>query len=216
MKLPLLLALTALSLGTTPCPAQDTYPSVGFGAGLDLTPTDGFSLLGGLDFSGRPGNIMVPVRVTRRLRVEPRIGYVRETDDETTSTSTTSQHASLLRLSLGIYYLFPASRSFTAYAGPQLGVRHRSASLRSTLNGSQSSNSASSTDTFLGIATGGEYYFVPQFSLGAEIELVYTFRGDVHSVTSPPPPVPAENPRIGGSMLETSSQVMIRWFPGLD
>jgi hypothetical protein len=218
-EVPLRLRFTAtvlfLSQFSTPVAAQAPAQRFGVGVSLDMTPTSSFTILGGSPIlEARTGNIHFPVRVSRRLRIEPMLGYAKETQKSTSSGSSNSSSFSTLRFSVGLTWLLPRGSDFQLYAGPRLGLWRRRAQDKTTAPGFPAfSQTASQTNKFLSGVFGGEYFVTPSFSVGGEAQLTWTSFGDIDISLSPPNPAPPPPTDLSGSKWETAGLIVVRWFP---
>lgn len=195
--------------------AQDKRPQVGVGVSLDLTPTGDFSLLDELHFTGRTGNIHVPIQISPTVRLEPMIGYAHESQKTTNGSTTSTAAGTLWRAGIGLLFQFSKHEDFQAYAGGRAGLARRSVKFTNSDPNfpPPTSTRASQKNTFLAAVLGGEFYFSPRFSLGAEAQLVYTDLGDVQVSATPPPPFPAPGVGESGSELSTAGLIVVRWYP---
>jgi hypothetical protein len=197
-----------------PAEGQISDPRFGVGVSLDMTPTSGFSLGGSFSFEARTGNLHFPIRVSRSIRLEPAVGYARETQEVNNPTSSAEGKFSVLRVGLGVMFLLPRGESFLAYAGPRVGLRRRTQKITDRFTGAPTiTTTVQQTDKFLSAAFGGEYFLSPYFSLGGEAQLTYTDFGATDFEIDPPPP-PGTGAEFDGSRLETAGLIMIRWYPG--
>ena len=107
--------------------------------------------------------IYVPINLGK-LRLEPSIGIF--------TTDAESRNAiSDVTLGIGGFYVMPLAASADMYAGGRLKLNFAS--------WDDGVNDDSDTDFLLAGALGGEYYLVPQLSLGVEAQLGFYQRGDV-------------------------------------
>jgi hypothetical protein len=208
----LLAAVLLLGL-VVPAQAQTSSPRFGTGVSLDMTPTSGFSLDGGFNFDARTGNLHFPVRISRSIRLEPTLGYARETREQSDPSSSSEGKFSVLRVGLGIMFLLPRGESFLAYAGARVGLRRRTQEITNRFTGFPSTTSRiQQTDKFLSAVFGGEYFLAPYFSLGGEAQVTYMAYGEPDVDTDPPQPGPQL--QFDGSSLATAGLIVIRWYPG--
>jgi hypothetical protein len=195
--------------------AQERRPQVGVGVSLDLTPTGDFSLFDELHLTGRTGNIHVPIQISPTVRLEPMIGYAHESQEATNGSATSKAAGTLWRAGVGLLFQFSNHEDFQAYAGGRAGLARRSVKLTNSDPNfpPPTTAKASQKNTFVAAVLGGEFYFSPRFSLGAEAQLVFTDLGDVKNSTSPPPPVPTPGIGESGSELTTAGLIVVRWYP---
>jgi len=182
--------------------ASPALRSFGFGAGLSL----GTSL---------SGQIAVPVNVMPILRVEPLIGISRSgkttEDDSGTDMVTTSSVDQNIQLGLGVYYLLRTNDPFLLYVGPRFGVLLQSDTSTSDATGKEIESVTSQTNIGLGLGFGGEYFFNPRLSLGAEININYVIVGE------PTTEVDGKEPdddkiTVSESGLTTGTNVFVRFY----
>ena len=159
----LILFCSALVLACAPdARAQD---GARFGLGIGLSSSG----LGSLDLDGiesvfGPASLYVPITFSG-FRLEPEFGFFRTSMDEGDFESSVT----LLQIGTGIFALSPVGGAIIYYGG-RVGLIRLSSSFESPSGeGDDSSN-----NFFLGPATGGEYYFGDNFSLGGEMQLIYT------------------------------------------
>lgn len=147
-----LLAAAALLAVTFPAAAQER-PMIGLGIGIAPFAVPG----AGAAAVSRTVELYVPIAVTPQLRLEPSLGIA--TDDQPGAGTDTRDFT----LGLGAFIVNRFAPTADMYVGGRL-----------RLNFAKVSNPAASdtgTDLQIAAALGGEYYFVPRFSLGLEGEL---------------------------------------------
>ena len=194
--------------------AQTPPQRFGVGVSLDMTPTSGFAVGAGPAFEARTGNIHLPIGVSPTFRIEPMMGYARDSRKSSSPTSSFSESFSILRIGVGFLYVMPRSASFHLYAGPRLGIWRLRSEEKSTSPGFPTfSQTAKQTNKFLSGVFGGEYFIIPAFSVGGEAQLTYTSYGDVDNSSSPPPPPGSPGSEFSGSKVETAGLIVVRWFP---
>jgi hypothetical protein len=153
-------AAAALSLAA-PAVAQPAQPQARdnkFGIGIGIVP---------IDAAGQAGTVEVyfPIALAPNFRLEPSIGLF--TVD---APSGGTDHRDLT-LGVGAFAVNRLAPQVDMYFGGRL-----------KLNFAKSDGPTvddSDTDLFLAAAVGGEYYFVPKFSLGLEAQLGLYSHGDV-------------------------------------
>ncbi|HET8733077.1 MAG TPA: outer membrane beta-barrel protein [Anaeromyxobacteraceae bacterium] len=153
-----ILALAALALAT-PAFAQQTGGTVGIG--VSIVPLDTGS------FSFPTVEVYVPIRVAPQLRLEPSFGL--QTADRPTGSGQPDTRD--FTLGLGVFYVHQLAAPLDLYAGGR--VKLNFAKVESN-EAPFASNTG--TDVVLAAALGGEYFFVPKFSLGLEGQLGYVSR----------------------------------------
>jgi len=197
--------------------AQETSPvAVGLGVALDAAATPVQTAFG-IAPQGRMGNILVPVRVSRRIRVQPSVGFLRQKQERTTGLARLEERVTVWSVGVALHYLFPIHESAQVYLGPSLGL-NRFSQMESFDNvGLTQRLTAKRTDTVLGGVAGGEYYLASRFSIGGEVQLYYLMAGDTEMTleqTPPPPspPLPVPVSADDGSLIHTNAQLVVRWF----
>jgi hypothetical protein len=158
----LTLALCALAL-TSPASAAEQRHTLGFGvsyvpfaAPSAILPT---------------AELYLPIQVAPAVRLEPSLGIF--TNDEPTPGTDTRD----ITIGLGAFWVKPLAPPFDMYVGGRLKLNFAK---RTDTNAAGASVSDSDTDLYLMAALGGEYYVVPQLSVGLEGELGLYSRGAVH------------------------------------
>ena len=158
-----LLVLAVLS----PSALAQQNPRFGLGVGLSSGAIGG----GGTEIIESylsPASIYVPITFTT-FRLEPEIGIFRvsqESGDFSTSST-------LFQLGTGVFILRPEGNT-AFYYGARVGITRLSSSTDTAIG----ENESSSLNFFVGPATGGEYFFSDNFSLGGEGQLIFTSVGD--------------------------------------
>jgi len=197
--------------------AQGTKVVPGLGLGIDVGESP-------LELIGSPGgttaNLLVPIMIGKRFRLQPWVGYLRASLKFTSPTFTSNSHFRRLTLGLAAHYLFPVKDALRIYLGGGIGFGWNKAEDRSS--GGQGTSFVSTekrTDRLLNAVAGGEYFFSSRFSIGGEIRLDYVTFGDPEfsQTITPPPPVPPVPPPPTSedlSVTQTSAQVMVRWYFG--
>lgn len=148
----LLTTLLVLAAGTTGVHAQDR-DGTRVGLGVGMTGPDLASSI-----------IYLPITM-RNVRIEPMLGFNRTAREEGTVDITVSN----IRLGSGIFALSSRGDNLIYYGG-RIGVNSRSVDVE----GDNGSNEDSETDIFIAPATGAEHFFGESFSLGGEVQLMYT------------------------------------------
>jgi hypothetical protein len=149
------LLFAALVVATaTLAQAQEARKQVGVGVSIDPFAAAAFT-------SGAAPTptveVYVPINLMPKLRLEPSLGIF--TNDVNTGTSTRD-----VTLGVGLFYVQRLAAPFDLYMGGRLKLNF--AHTETTAGGSDSG-----TDVLLAGALGGEHYFSPHFSLGAEAQL---------------------------------------------
>lgn len=119
--------------------------------------------------------ILVPITITSRFRVEPEVGYYRNsatrTDQIGSSTQTFTTTNVNLHLGAGAFGLASVER-FTIYYGARVAYLRSTQSSVGSVSGSTSS--MTTPGWFVAPALGGEYFIWDRLSLGAEIQVRFT------------------------------------------
>ncbi len=151
----LALALCALALAAPAAAQQQQRPTLGLG--ISVVP---------LEVVGPTVELYVPIRIAPNFRLEPSIGiFSRDVPAGGTDTRD-------FTLGVGAFFVKPIAAPIDMYMGGRL-----------KLNFAHSDNgvtSDSDTDLSIAAALGGEYYLVPQFSVGLEGELGLYQHGTVN------------------------------------
>jgi hypothetical protein len=153
MTLRLAAALAALALAV-PAAAQQQRRTVGVGA--SITPDADFS---------PTIEIYVPIQIAPQFRLEPSLGIF-------TTDAEGRNDISNVTVGIGAFYVMPLAAAADMYAGARLKLNFAS--------WDDGVNDDSDTDFLLAGALGGEYYLVPQLSLGVEAQLGLYQNGEVN------------------------------------
>jgi len=149
-KLAFVVAALALAL---PAAAQQTQTRTNIGLGVSLN----------LDLNSPTVEVYAPIGVGPNLRVEPSLG-IRTVDGDGFSESD-------LTLGVGVFALKGTATDFNMYFGGRLKLNFASED-----NGVTDD---SGVDLSLAGALGGEYFFMPKFSLGLEGQLGFYSASEV-------------------------------------
>jgi len=191
--------------------------TVGLGIAVDAAPSAVTSVFG-FEADGRTGMILVPIRVSSRIRLQPALGYWHFSEDVYDSTSRFEQDLTQWSASLALHYLFPLTHKVQTYVGSSLAINRISETQLTEFSPSPATRrKASRTDKVLSAVAGGEYFFAPRFSMGGEVQLQYLMAGNVESSVEPiptPPPTPTPTPQFDASVVQTNAQFVVRWFFG--
>jgi hypothetical protein len=148
-----LAAIAAALAVAVPASAQQRgQPKIGLG--VAITPVDGVPSNPNFD---RPIEIYVPIGLAPQFRIEPSIGFV-----------TADDVGSVITLGIGGFFVNQVAPQVDVYAGGRLKLNRVSDEVADD----------SDTDLILAAAVGGEYYFVPKFSLGLEAQVGLYQLGD--------------------------------------
>jgi hypothetical protein len=148
------LALAALVVATTASAQQRPK----FGLGISIVPLEGGQAI------TPTVQVYVPIRLAPTFRLEPSIGIFTEDFDGGGGSSD-------ITLGVGGFFMKQIAPAADVYFGGRLSLNFASED-----NGF---NDESGTDFVLAGAAGGEYYLVPQLSLGLEAQLGLYEAGDV-------------------------------------
>jgi hypothetical protein len=151
-------ALAALALAA-PALAQD-HTGGTVGLGVSIVPLETGS------YNAPTVEVYVPIRLAPQLRLEPSIGI--QTVDRPSNSGTPD--TSDITLGLGVFFVQKVAAPVDFYAGGRLKLNFAS------VDSNETNASDSGTDVVVAAALGGEYYFVPKFSLGLEGQLGYYSR----------------------------------------
>ncbi|MFL5264447.1 MAG: outer membrane beta-barrel protein [Anaeromyxobacteraceae bacterium] len=187
--------------------------AIGFGVGIEpLNLVTGATASGSLGASLDPGSapigIYVPIQVAANLRIEPVLGYWHVSGNRAALANVggngdNSRSATTLGLG-ALFYLQPVNPT-GIYAGARLGLTFQSAS---ALDNAGVQHDLSETDLAIAPVFGGEYAFAQRFTFGAEVQLPFTFYGNVSDKT-PGLTVTTNTDRSG---LRTNAVVFMRYF----
>jgi hypothetical protein len=139
--------------GTAPLGSTEARPMIGLGVSIEPLA----------EAAGRSKTIelYVPVLVAPQFRLEPSLGIL-SNSPPAGGTSTRD-----FTLGLGLFFVQKAAAPIDLYAGGR--VKLNFAHVETGPVGARVTTSG--TDVILAAAVGGEYYFVPRFSLGLEGQL---------------------------------------------
>jgi hypothetical protein len=213
MRTTIYAATAAIFLLSAPAQAQGTNHDEGthFGLGAAFNLATILVLAPGgaavvAPFSS--ASILIPIDILGVVRIEPELnfGHTENTNDQDETDS-----ASVIRPGLGVFFMFPLGDNAGGYVGARGGpvvnliTNEQADPLGGTIN-----TTDTRIDGFLAPAFGGEYYFSKHFSLGAEIQVAFTFIGDVERDVDPGPD-PA-NPDESGLIVGTNALLTARIF----
>ncbi len=163
----LALALCALALAAPAAAQAQQRSTLGFGVSIVPFANPSFDL--------PTAELYLPIRVAPAFRLEPSLGIYSH-NEPTPGTDTRD-----ITIGVGAFWVKPVVATVDLYVGGRLKLNFAEAKTTAA-NGATTSNS--DTDVFIAAALGGEYYLVPQFSLGLEGELGYYDHGAVNGDTS--------------------------------
>lgn len=152
-------AIAALALAL-PAAAQQQPTRTNIGLGVSVTPEADF---------GSTVELYLPIGIGPALRIEPSVGILTQDSDGNDSSD--------LTLGVGVFALKSSGATpLDLYFGGRLKLNFASVD--------DGVNDESGTDISLAAALGGEYYFVPKFSLGLEGQLGFYSTSDVNGDAS--------------------------------
>lgn len=154
------------------------------------------------------GTVYVPINLMDKIRIEPGIGLVNASKESKGTTATTKSSASAITLTIGALYMMRPAETFVGYVGPRLGVVMNSGD---TDNGTVSSKS-SHTDILASLVIGGEHFFSPRFSLGAEAAVGIAMIGQTTTTVTPAPATPDTVPTETQSVMSTGGTMFARMY----
>lgn len=152
------LALAALALAA-PALAQDSTGGT-VGIGVSIVPLETGS------YNAPTVEVYVPIKIAPQLRLEPSFGV--QTADRVNNGNNVD--TSDVTLGLGVFFVQRVAAPVDFYAGGRFKLNFAKVD--------DGVNENSGTDVVIAGALGGEYYFVPKFSLGLEAQLGYFSRSD--------------------------------------
>jgi hypothetical protein len=150
----LALALSALALASPAAAQQQTRPMLGFG--ISVAP------IAEAAFTSPTVELVLPIRVAPAFKLEPSLGIFSR-DRPSPGTDTRD-----ITLGVGAFWVKPIAAPMDMYVGGRLKLNFAH---ESTTTGAGTTVSDSGTDMSIAAALGGEYYVVPQFSVGLEGQL---------------------------------------------
>jgi hypothetical protein len=193
--------------------AGRTSTAIGFGIGIEPLgflggATSSGSLGGTLDGGNAPVGIYVPIQVAANLRIEPVLGYWHVSGNRAALAAAGGNgdnSRSATTLGLGALFYLQQVNPTGIYAGARLGLTFQSAS---ALDPGRVQHDFSETDLAIAPVFGGEYAFAQRFTFGGEVQLPFTFYGNVSDKT-PGVTVTTNTDRNG---IRTNAVVFVRYF----
>lgn len=202
-----ILALAVLA--ASPVAAQESAASSSgrFGIGVTLNPTTvladanlGFIPLGVTNF-------VLPIRVSSRVTLEPELGVFRFTEDVTGAAGVTSEtKLSNFRVGAGLLFNLTDRSALVPYVGPRVGLVFSTLEERSSFGGTTTTSTQDQTGVYFGGALGAQHFFTRHFSLGGEVQLLYTTISYDETSSGGTPPERSQ------SLMTTNGLVMLRWY----
>ena len=213
MRLTIYAATAAIFLLSAPAQAQGTNHDEGTHFGLGAAFNLATILVvapGGAAFLApfSSASILIPIDILGVVRIEPELnfGHVESTNDDEETDS-----ASIIRPGLGVFFMFPLGDNAGGYVGARGGPAiNLITDEESDPAGGTINTTNTRIDGFFAPAFGGEYYFSKHFSLGAEIQVAFTFIGDEETDVDPGPD-PA-NTDDSGLIVGTNALLTARVF----
>ena len=188
----ILIVFGILATGPASSGAQNNGTRIGLGLGVTSPFTPDFLQS---EYGALMSTISIPITGSK-VRIEPMIGFVRTSDGNDQFDVTQSG----LRLGTGIFGL-KRSGSTLFYFGGRAGIMRNSVSYDIENDPPFGPEDESTTDYFVAPATGVEYLFADTFSLGGEVQLVYTRFGQPDSDESD----------MSSSAMHTKTVFFVRW-----
>ncbi len=195
-----MLAAAAAALAFAPfASAAEASKGPRVGIGISIDPAR---------IGSAPIAIHVPVDIGQ-LRIEPYLGFSTFSQDNLYADvqgEVSSQYA--WEIGAGVMYFLAPPQPFGFYAGGRVALQFSGYEYPVTNPGPGGVVKASETDFFLAGVLGGEYFFAPRFSVGAEARLGVTFLGDPDFTFQPPGVVPSRS----AVAWNTNGVVFLRYF----
>lgn len=181
-----------------------------FGVGVNLAPSL-LTLAGSSQGAYLPiglWNLFFPIRFGRSFKLEPEVGILSVSSEASVSGTTANSKGTSLRLGVGAFIVMPLGGGATQmYVGPRVLLLSTSTSVDYSSTGYSSSQSSSETDWVIGLALGGEHFFSPHFSLGAELQVNYVTFG-----TPSYTPSSGQQPSESRSLIGTNGLLLLRAY----
>lgn len=184
------------------------------GLGVGLAPFEVVLLDEDVVPPASSAGLYLPIDIGPSFRLEPEIGILRYTESARLDGVESGVALTNLRVGAGFLYRAALGENGQGYVGPRLALVLHSEEKRSP-NGEDdrtSTTTKSRSDFVLGLVGGGEYFFTPSFSLGAEAQLGMRFLGDTTTEREPAPDGPPSDADTSGFVLETRSLFFARVF----
>lgn len=201
--------LALVVLAASPAVAQESRAATAgrIGIGVTVNPTTvladeslGFLPLGVTNF-------VLPIRVSSRVTLEPEFGVFRFTEDETAAGGFENETTlSNYRIGFGLLFNLADRAALIPYVGPRAGVVLTSLEESSTFGGTTTTTSQDQTGFYFGGALGAQHFFTRHFSLGGDVQLLYTTISYDETASGGTPPDRSQ------SLISTNGLVMLRWF----
>jgi hypothetical protein len=196
----ILTAVCCLSLAVS----QESHTIIGVGVSLNPTALFSTSTSSTLFLPVGFTNIYIPIMVSANFRIEPEAGIYSLSSENTSGSFTSKSTSTMLRLGVGLLYVFSSESSFSSYVGPRLGILSNSSTSSST---GSSELKTSETDFFIGLCVGGEHSFSAHFSIGGEVQMNYISFGEPDRT----PAQPTTSTRTQ-SAFTNNALMFFRWY----
>lgn len=142
------IAVLAATTAFSAAAQERSRPQIGLGIGI--VPLEGAGILPTIE-------VYLPIQIAPQIRIEPSLGVF--TNDRPDPNPDTRD----ITLGIGGFFMQSLAPNVDMYAGGRLKLNFAKVSTPVA--------SDSGTDVIVAAALGGEYYFVPRFSIGLEGQL---------------------------------------------
>ena len=153
------------------------------------------------------GNFTLPILIGDHVRLEPKFGILRSSEDLQDESYSRESRLTVLRVGLSFHWAFSQREGLQPYVGPRVGLMRYRGRSENRYNGQGEEYKYGRNDWYLGLALGGEYFLTRHFSVGAEIQLDYAMVGD-ESIE----PDPGSTREVSGSLLMNNGQIAVRFY----
>jgi hypothetical protein len=198
--------LALVVLAASPAVAQESRAGrVGIGVTVNPTTVLADESLGFLPLGVT--NFVLPIRMSGRVTLEPEFGVFRFSEDETSAGGfETETTLSNYRVGVGLLFNLADRAALIPYVGPRAGLVLTSLEESSTFGGTTTTTSQDQTGFYFGGALGAQHFFTRHFSLGGEVQLLYTTISYDETASGGTPPDRSQ------SLISTNGLVMLRWY----
>ena len=158
-------------IAATSVQSQSTDHKRKYGFGLTLSEVSKLNTT--IDSRLPTQTILIPIRLTNKIRIEPEIGFLqfkRESSDENSKSQLTER---IKQLGVGICQL-TSQNSFEFYYGARFGYISYSSKDEYVSGNFIDRDEESGSGFYISPVLGGEYYFSKHFSVGGEVQLKYS------------------------------------------
>ena len=180
-----LIVVCAAAILTCPLTAQDSTPKRRVGVGITVPDV----------------GLLLPINVSRRIRLEPFVDFFSTRADYPVTSDTTWD--TVTQIGVGAFAMFESAEHVTVYAGPRVGLVRGS----TKLSGSGGVTSTESSGWFVAASVGGEYGFSARFSLGAEAKIQFNHASSSSSGST------SIAPSLFARSWFSSGALVIRFYP---